>query len=347
MKETIDNMTQLSQTIGVSRPTLSKFFHSPELVRESTRKKIEAALVNVDYVPNFFATNMNRKTTKLIGFVVPHLEDLFYTALIQKVEQLVEPLGYTLLVQNAHNAHDKEMAALENLRSMNAAGAIIAPVGRTIDATNLARINKTLPVVFVDAPLPELKGKYPFVGTNHRQTFQLLVDYLCRSSDSPLFLEMPEVNSNSDDRKSAYIARMNELGLNPKIIQPGKSINHDWNFEQYAYEVMSQHFREGRYHGSTILCANDRLAFGVIKAVHDARLWQETQTPFRVKVAGHDDHPMSEFMYPGVTTASQNLTAIAQQATEILVNRLSENGRKPQKGKTVLIDGSLVIRDSA
>jgi len=101
-KPKIKTMEALSSTIGVSRPTLSKYFQDPESVRATSRARIEQALDTVDYTPNFFATKMNRKSTGLIGVIVPHLNDLFFTSLIQKLESRALRADYMGIVQNAH-----------------------------------------------------------------------------------------------------------------------------------------------------------------------------------------------------------------------------------------------------
>ncbi len=48
----IKNMTEFSELSGISRPTVSKYFNDPTSVRETTRKKIEAAIEEYDYHPN-------------------------------------------------------------------------------------------------------------------------------------------------------------------------------------------------------------------------------------------------------------------------------------------------------
>lgn len=346
MKKKYDNMTELAQAIGISRPTLSKYFQDPSSLRKSSVQKIEEALKQVDYVPNFFARNLNRKHTKLLGFIVPHLNDLFYTNLIESVETIAFENGYTLLVQNAHNDADRELSALETLRSMNADGVIIAPVGNSIDEKALARLTDELPVVFVDAAIESLSGKYPFVGTNNDQSITLLVNYLCRSGKAPVFLGMPKVNSNSVERQSVYCKRMIELGETPIIIEAGEN-NESWNFEEYAYNTMSSYFREGKFIDDTILCANDRLAFGVLKAVNESRLWDGKISSNSIRVAGHDNYPISDYVTPGLTTVAQDAGLIGQKAFEILIKEANEPDRLNKQHAKLLIDGKLIIRASA
>lgn len=339
-------MTELAEAIGVSRPTLSKYFHDPANLRESTRLKIERALKHVDYVPNFFARNLNRKSTKLLGFIVPHLNDLFYTSLIEAVEAQAFARGYRLLVQNAHNDADREMDALETLRSMNADGVIIAPVGNSIDAAALRRISDDLPIVFVDAPIEGLGEEYPFVGTNNQQSITLLVDYLCRSGKPPVFLGMPEVNSNSTERQNVYSTRMNQLGFEPEIIEAADR-DEAWNFEEYAYNTMSSYFRQGKYIEDTILCANDRLAFGVLKAANESKLWDINGSAKSIRIAGHDNYPISEYVSPSLTTVAQDAEILGKRAFDILIREATNRSTPGTHFQKVLVDARLIIRASA
>ncbi|WP_163317763.1 LacI family transcriptional regulator, partial [Enterobacter hormaechei] len=59
----------------------------------------------------------------------------------------------------------------------------------------------------------------PFVGTNNRQSFQLIVDYLTRSGDAPCYFGMPPVNSNAFERREAYCEAMDSLKLEPRVIE--------------------------------------------------------------------------------------------------------------------------------
>ena len=58
-KSKIRNMEEFAAVSGISRPTVSKYFHDPDSVRQSTRRRIEEALEKHDYRPNIFAINQN------------------------------------------------------------------------------------------------------------------------------------------------------------------------------------------------------------------------------------------------------------------------------------------------
>lgn len=60
----IRTMEDFATYVGLSRPTVSKYFNDPASVRDKTRKRIEAAVAVSGFRPNLFAVNLKRRRTK-------------------------------------------------------------------------------------------------------------------------------------------------------------------------------------------------------------------------------------------------------------------------------------------
>ena len=58
---------------------------------------------------------------------------------------------------------------------------------------------------------------------------------------------------------------------------------------------MDDHSTKGRFQTGTLLCANDRFAVGALRAANRHRLFGSNGG---LRIAGHDDHPLSRFMTP-------------------------------------------------
>ncbi len=339
-------MTELSTAIGISRPTLSKYFQDADSVRSSTRARIEEALATVDYIPNFFATKMNRDSTRIIGVIVPYLNDLFFTSLIQSIEESALKQGYTVMIQSAHGSPELEVRAFENLMSMSADGVIAAPIGEPSSLHAISRFKEEFPVVCVDSHFSKDAEDIDFIGTNNQQSISLMVGYLHRSGGAPVYLGMPRINSNSREREQAYLASAEDLDFKPKMI-PIDNSDPVWNFEEFAYHTMDEHFGRGEFVDSTILCANDRLAIGVIRAANRHHLWSKRNgETTRFRVAGHDDHPLAAYVHPALTTVSRNTSGIGEAAVEQILDQIV-NGKRSGKGITRTFDAELRLRESA
>jgi LacI family repressor for deo operon, udp, cdd, tsx, nupC, and nupG len=344
-KPKIHTMKELSKAIGISRPTLARFFENESSVLPSTSKKIKERLEGVDYVYNFLATRQNRKSTGLIGVIIPHFEDLFFASLLDSIEAAARDAGFTMITQSSHGEHEFEERAVQKLRSMNVDGAIIAPLASEGNYEALMSAAEDFPIVFADSHPSRFFPHADFVGTNNTNSIGVMVEYLCRSGPAPIYLNMPKLNSNAVERRDAYFKKMRELGFLGEVIPTPAGMD-SWQFERYGFEVMDAHFGHGRYVDATILCANDRIAIGAIRAGNTHGLFARGGGIRRgLRIAGHDDHPLSRYIYPALTTVAQQIDDIGKEAVDLLINR-RRNGRD---GGTVrrLLDGSLRVRESA
>lgn len=337
-------MKELSEAIGISRPTLSRYFQDPSTVRPSTSRKIQERLAEVDYVYNFLATRQNRKSTGLIGVIIPHYKDLFFTSLLEVIEKAARGLDYTIITQSSDGDPEVEAHAVGKLRSMNADGAIIAPLGVHSSGDAFLAASKDFPIVFADSHPDVSVARSDFVGTDNSQSVSAMVAYLCRTGEAPVFLGMPPLNSNALERENAYKSKMGELGLEAKFVETSGVLD-SWRFEAYGYGVMDDHFSHQRYTSATILCANDRIAIGAIRAANKHGLFSRGhESRGAPRIAGHDDHPLSQFMYPAITTVAQDIEGIGRDAVRLLVERM--RGERDETSIRLLKDAALKVRES-
>lgn len=343
-KPLIKTMEELSVAIGVSRPTLSRFFQDPKSVKASTVARIEHGLSQVEYVPNFFATRLNRKSTGIIGVIIPYLNDLFFTKLLEAVEVAAMESGLTVITQCSHSDPAIEARAAETFMSMNVDGALVAPLGDHSDQAVHLRLKSRLPFVLMDSR-PKTMPDVDFVGTNHVQSTGLITEYLCRVGDPPVFLAMPRVNFNALEREMAYVTQMEKLGFEPRIIGT-EPITENWHFEEHGNAVLDAAFARGQLTESSILCANDRVAIGALHAAARHGLKPGRAEFGGLRIAGHDDYPLCPFTNPALTTVAQDTDAIGKKAVSRIL-QIIRGEVEDEAPELTLLDGYLKLRDTA
>ena len=338
----VRNMEEFAALSGISRPTLSKYFHDPDSVRASTREKIEVALAEHDYRPNIFAINQNRRTTNNIGIVVPFLADPFFGEIARNLEQRCIAAGFAPMLFSAHGDPKLECEILDSLRQQKPAGVLLAPLGRASDRKHVEKFVADVPTVLFDNNLPDMGSS--FVGMDNTQSMRMLVEYLCATGSAPNFFEMRvAVNPNVNRRRNAYIAAMEALGHTPEIIR----VDGDgWEFEEIGRQGGLTAFATGRFTSDTILCSNDRLAIGLLSAafISDLKVGQGPDAALRI--AGHDDHPFSRFTCPSLTTVAQDYASMSDKSLEILMQMI-DSEHQAQSQEDFLFDGILTKRASA
>ncbi len=335
----IRNMEEFSAASGISRPTVSKYFNDPSSVRKTTRERIEHALTKFDYRPNLYAINQNRKATRNIGVIVPHAVDPFFAETVRQIERSCFQAGYWAVVLSSHGDPERELSALDLLYSLRIAGAVIAPLGAKSNAERLQKFAEDVPTVLFDSYIGDTEA---FVGTDNFQSIGVMVDYLCRSGEPPFFVDLPTSNSNREERRAAYIRAMEAQALDPQVIEAPDT---DWDFEEVGFRIGTRLIEERALPTATALCANDRVAIGLIAAAYDKGLRIGRGPGFALRVAGHDDHPMSRFTAPSLTTMAQDFQAIADGSVSMLFDMIEGGGRSAIRRDR--IEAKLILRASA
>lgn len=336
------NMEAFSAACGISRPTISKYFHDPDSVRQSTRDRIEAALEQYDYRPNIFAIDQNRRKTKNVGIVMPYLADPVFGEIARNLERRCLEAGFRATLLSAHGQQDLEIEALDRLRALRPAGVLLAPLGRQSNIDALSQFCDEVPTVLFDRNIAGIGQA--FVGSDNESFVSQSTEYLVRTGQAPCFFEMKNPsNPNSIARRQSYKSSMEALGLEPMTVQVD---GEGWNLEEIGYEGAMYALKNNSLPTNTVLCSNDRLAIGFLAACYEKGLRIGRHTGCALRVAGHDDHPFSRYTCPPLTTVGHNYDVVSDCGVERLFDLIERDGSFEHRTETVF-PARLVLRESA
>ena len=341
-RDKIRNMEEFAALSGISRPTVSKYFHDPGSVRVSTRARIEAALEEYDYRPNIYAINQNRRLTKNIGIVVPYLADPFFAEIARMIERKCLDAGYSPLLFSSHGQQTLENDILDGLRSLKPAGVLLAPLGRASDKIAIESFCQHVPTVLFDSNIEGMGES--FVGSDNYSFVSQTVEYLSRTGEPPCFFEMRDpANPNANKRRNAYLSMMSRLGLEPNVV---KIDGTGWAFEEIGRQGALKLLRQRALPTDTVLCSNDRLAIGLLSACYEMGVRVGRGEGCDLRVASHDGHPFSGFTCPSLTTAAHDYSAVSGQSVQTLLQLIESGGRFENREET-LFPAHLIKRNSA
>jgi DNA-binding LacI/PurR family transcriptional regulator len=108
-------------------------------------------------------------------------------------------------------------------------------------------------------------------------------------------------------------------------------------------EIGAQYFLNLPHPPTAIMCFNDMLAIGVLKALRVAG-WE---VPMQCSVMGYDDIPLAAYTYPPLTTFQQPKYQLGYQAAQMMYNQLQpEADANAVQVKTVQLRGTMIVRAS-
>jgi len=337
----VNTMEEFAALAGVSRPTASKYFENPESIGLRSKNKIEQALKVFDYRPNLLASRLMKKETRTIGVLIPSLSDPFYASIIKSIENAAIHYGYSVLIECAHGQAHLEDKAIDNFLAIKVDGICYAPSGMKKIEGKLKQLQKEYPLIFIDAVFAGVRYS---IKNNNTQSIEILTDYMISKGHKPAYFPMPNVNSSSDERYDAYIALMKKNRLTAQLIPVEKSTT--WSFEAWAHDETVKLIKSNSFNFESVICANDRIAFGMISALYNYGCLDKSGPNYRdIAIAGHDNHPLSQFTCPPLTTAEQDVQSMGLFAVQKILSIL---GIKKFKLKNhIKLDAKLIIRDSA
>ncbi|MET7402725.1 LacI family DNA-binding transcriptional regulator [Dactylosporangium sp. NPDC005572] len=138
---------EVAALAGVSPATVSRVMNGQSVSAERSKRVREAAEA-LAFRPNRVARTLRRQHSEVIALVIPDIENPFFTSMARGVEDVAQAAGYSVLLCNTDEDHDKEARYLDIAVGANIAGVVIAAAGDRSDVSVL--IDRGRPVVAVD-----------------------------------------------------------------------------------------------------------------------------------------------------------------------------------------------------
>ena len=142
----MSTMHDVAQRAGVSPKTVSRVVNGESGVSERTRRKVDAAIAELDFRPNPIARNLRTGRTGLVGLALPHLSQPFYAELAEAIMREAERHDLTVLTELTGGVAEAELALVSEHGPVPG-GLLMYPVGLSDEqARSVAR---TVPTVFM------------------------------------------------------------------------------------------------------------------------------------------------------------------------------------------------------
>lgn len=120
-------LLDIANDVWLSKTTVSMVLNKKDInVSEETRNKIFEAAKRLNYIPNSLARSLSTKKSYTIGFIIPDIENPFFSEIAKAIETEAEKYGYSMILCNTFNSGSKEEEYVKLLISKLIDGVIIA-----------------------------------------------------------------------------------------------------------------------------------------------------------------------------------------------------------------------------
>lgn len=327
----------IAKKVGVSATTVSKAINNCPGVSKKTREKVDAAVRELDYHPNFTAKSLITKHSGLIGIVFEECEGLWlehehFSAVITGLNDAVTQKGYELLfLNNRHDDANTGGTYLQHCRRRGVEAVFIATVTSFSDELR-ELIDSEIPCVAVDMDLPTV----PVVTSGNVMGAKRAVEYLIEQGHRNIaYLAAPLNTIEGRERMQGYKDALNESGIifRPELVEECVDFNYDAGAEAITALL------ERTTDFTAIFCGCDLCAFAAIVGCTAKGL----RVPKDVSVVGFDDILQAKCYNPPLTTVRQYRSILGQTAARLLLDAINGNPAKPDR---FIVPTELVVRNS-
>jgi DNA-binding LacI/PurR family transcriptional regulator len=321
---------------GVSVKTVSNVVNGYEHVTPSTRKRVEEALAELDYVPNLAARGLRNGRSGVIALALPELHAPYFAEIAHHVVRAAAERGWTVLVDETEGRLDRERQVAAGIRAHLIDGLILSPLALT--AADLDARADGVPIVLLGERV------------RHDVADRVAVDNVRAAKDATthlLDLGRRRIAAIGVQRSAAGAsARLRVQGYRRALRARGVPVDQaleapaaEWHRADGAAAVRALLAAGEPPDG--LFCFNDLLGLGALRALHEAGL----RVPEDVAVVGFDDIEETRYSTPALTTVSPAKDRIASTAVDLLVARLAE--REPTAPRRVVAPYTLAVRESS
>ena len=323
-------IVDIAEELGVSTATVSNVIHGKtKKISDETVRRVQELLEEKKYIPSMAGILLAQNNSRIIGVVVNDhekyeshvLEDTFIASALNELSSEIEKAGYFMMVKTAKIG--EEIARFASMWNME--GLII--IGFCEQDYKRLRATSHIPFVIYDAYLEEPEGLCSLVIDNYDGGYQVGSYFREMGHQKVLCISDNDICMDLE-RFLGFQAGMGEYGAELMVIPMEKGERRKF-YQEKLEEIKSY---------SAIFAVSDYYALELMQFLQE----KGCKIPQEISIAGFDDVPLCEMVYPTLTTIQQDKKKRAKQAITML-EKLKEDRNA---GTTITLPVTLVKRQS-
>ncbi|MEC3850782.1 LacI family DNA-binding transcriptional regulator [Arthrobacter sp. TES] len=334
----------VAKRAGVSRSAVSLVLNGrgDGNVAKESQERIRLAAQELNYSPNAIALSLRNQRSRVIGILSDEVVvSPFDGNIIGGADDVARSRGFVTVVMDTERDTARDAGAIETLLDRQVDGLMYVTVGlKPLEVPpGMERVPSVLANCYDAHPRPRLHHVIPDEVTGGREATEHLIQFGHRDI---AFLAGSEDSPASPLRIEGYREAFASTQLpvtEARIAHAGWDIDDGYKGAMRLLDGVVPAERP-----TAIMCANDRLAVGVVLAA--ARLG--LSIPGDLSVMGYDDeHRIANTMVPALTTMALPLREIGREAMTRLLDAI-EDGKTTTAEPTVetMVPCRLVLRES-
>lgn len=306
---------QVAKHAGVSVATVSYVLNNSRKMTEKTRNKVLKSIDELGYKPDLIARSMVTNETMQLSMIVNNIENPFYGEIILGFESAALEKGYFVNICTGEQNIDDY---LENFIARRVDGIFVAALPNKFNMEKLYRLVDAGIKVVVSGNVEADLKKVSSIENDHYDSMEKAVKYLYGLGHRDIaYITGLSKNQTFETKIAGFLAAKKKMDIleDDSLLVDGFPPYRTTSEEGYD---LANKLIESKRKFTAIICTNDLMAFGCIKALKEKGF----EVPRDVSVLSFDDISMSAMWDPPLTTMSVEKRALGEKAFELLYTNM-------------------------
>lgn len=326
----------VARRAGVSAPTVSRVLANKENVDPILRERVLEAVRLLNYRPQRAARALRRQVTRTIAFIIPDIQNPFFTSVLRGVEEAAFADDYVVMLCNTDDSLQRQQEYISVLKAEKIAGMVICPADESSSLEQVASAREQgIAVVAVDRTLRT--AEVDTVMSDNEQGADDAVSYLIGLGHTRIgIISGPEHFAPGRERRQGYERAHSRAGLpvDPLLIQTT-----DFRPDAAIHTALNLLAEPPARRPTALFATSSRLSLGVLAAIGERKL----RIPDDVSFIGFDDAEWTKSYAPQLTVVAQPTYEIGDRACRMLLARIENPDIPPE---IVRLPAELIVRRS-
>ncbi|MBN1543170.1 LacI family DNA-binding transcriptional regulator [candidate division KSB1 bacterium] len=325
----------IARRLNISPSTVSRALSDHCDISKKTKNKVLKLAHELNYQPNSIAQSLKTNKTRVVGLIVPALQNYFFPEIVSTIEEVFFRAGFTIIVCQSNESYERELLNIQVLTSNRVAGLLAAVSQTTKNFDHFKQLKKmNIPLVLFDRDCDGVDA--PLVTVDNYSGAVAAVRYLL----------------SCGYKKIAHLAGLQHVSTAEKRYKAYCDVLHENRIPYRSDYVPFGSFFESDGYTNTgnllqlpdppeaIFAVNDTVAFGAYKKIKERGL----SIPDDIALVGYDDVPFMQSLDPPITTVRQPMAEIGRQAANLLLEQMG--CPYDQENMKTVLQPELIVRDS-
>ena len=323
-------ISDVAQMLGVSRSTISRAMNNSPGVGEELRKKVLDFVEEIGYQPNTIARSLIKGRQSIIALIVSDIRNPFYADLTFYIQKILHNNGYMLMVLNSEYDIKREREFIQMAVQFNFSGLFLLTAQSEEIERELEDIGT--PVVLVNRILGSYEGD-SVLSDNFKAGYIATMHLIELGYPEIAFVKGPGISSASEQRFRGYKQAMENYHL---PLKEQNVFQGDLKMDTGS-ELAKTYTADLKRRPKAIVIANDMMAIGFVEYCRESGI----KVPEQISVVSFDNIVFSALYDIGLTTVSQHVREMSEQAARLMLKQLKTPDEKPER---VILDPTLIVR---